>query len=122
MTGADDFLIKPIGRLELSARVASLLRLKLERDRLQLAAQAESDRFSAVSRNFGAYIEDVIGATQLLVSTELTAEQSLHASTILECSQKVLALAKDLADTDSDLSPALLDSVVERLRQESMKS
>jgi two-component system, sensor histidine kinase len=97
------------------ARVSSLLRLKLECDRLQLAAQTERDSlndtlrdlFSIVSRNLGASVEDLIDATQLLVSTELTPEQSVHARTVLACSQKLLALTNDLLDIDRVNSEAL---------------
>jgi predicted ATPase/signal transduction histidine kinase/DNA-binding response OmpR family regulator len=50
-TGADDFITKPVNRLELQSRIASIVRLKQQCDRLQIAneklellAQERSDR------------------------------------------------------------------------------
>jgi two-component system, sensor histidine kinase and response regulator len=110
-TGAEDFIIKPINRLELLARVGSMLRIKRSYDNLQLAkekleltAKAKGDFLTAISHKIITPIDGVLNVTQLLATTELTPEQYGYVRTAQINSEMLLTAFHDLLDFAKGLS------------------
>jgi two-component system, sensor histidine kinase and response regulator len=102
-TGAEDFINKPVNRLELLVRVALMLRIKRQhdslevaREKLELAAQAQSDFFAMMSHEIIAPINSVLGVTQLLANTELTPAQHGYIQTVRVNSERLLTVATNI--------------------------
>jgi two-component system, sensor histidine kinase and response regulator len=98
-TGADDFIAKPVHRVELLARVSSRLRVKQQYDSLQIANQklsAKGDLLAIMSDRLKIPVGDVLGATQLLATTELTPEQQVFVQTALIHGESLLSVVNEL--------------------------
>jgi two-component system, sensor histidine kinase and response regulator len=102
-TGAEDFITKPVSRLELMARVALMLRIKQQHDSLQLAyqklelaAQAQEDLFARIGYDTIAPINILLEITQLLATTELTPSQSEHVETVRVNGEKLLTAVNNI--------------------------
>jgi two-component system, sensor histidine kinase and response regulator len=102
-TGAADFIAKPVNRLELLARVASMLRIKQQHDglqlahqKLELAAQAHGDLFARIGRETLVPINTMLEITQLLATTELTPAQHEHIENVRVNGEKLLAAVNDI--------------------------
>ncbi len=110
--GADDFLSKPINRLELKARASAMLRIKQQHDLLQtalaetqaakeaaeLAAKVKSDFLAMMSHEIRTPINGVLGVTQLLSTTQLTPEQQKYVNTAQISGEMLLATINDILD------------------------
>jgi signal transduction histidine kinase/HPt (histidine-containing phosphotransfer) domain-containing protein len=103
--GADDFISKPVDVIELTARIASMLRIKCHYDRLQiakeqseLATKAKADFLAVMSHEIRTPINGILGATQLLTTTNLTLEQQKYLRTAEVSSEILLAVVNDILD------------------------
>jgi two-component system, sensor histidine kinase and response regulator len=105
--GADDFITKPVNRLELMARIASRLRVKQQYDSLQVAKEklelafaGQSNLLTKINGEITTPINDVLVAMQLLATTELTPIQQSHVKTVRDNCENVLTVATDLLTFD----------------------
>ena len=114
-TGAEDFITKPVNRLELVARVASMLRIKrcydnlqLAQEKLELAAKAQGDFLATMSHEIITPSNGVLAIIQLLAATELTSEQHGYVSTVRANSEMLLAVVNNILDF-AQVDPIELD-------------
>ena len=118
-TGADGFITKPVNRLELQSRVASIVRLKRECDRLQIAketlelvAQERSDRLAMLADRIQTPLSEIMSIASVLATTQLTPEQDRYASTIQSTSELLLTQIDELcAASKIELNMPKLDRV-----------
>jgi two-component system, sensor histidine kinase and response regulator len=85
--GADDFMTKPIDRLELMAKVKLMVRIKQQNDQLQiarkefeLAAKAKEDLTIEISV-INTHLHSISGAIQLLANTAVKPDREHHLKT-----------------------------------------
>ena len=104
-TGAEDFISKPVNRLELVARVGSMLRIKRSHDSLQLAiaklelaAKANNDLMAAIGDEVRTPINAILNVAQLLATTELTLEQHLHVRSTMDRSEMLLTVVNNILE------------------------
>ena len=104
-TGADDFIAKPIHRVEILARVASRLRTKqqyeklhLAHQQLQLVAETRARTLEIVSNRVLAPVRELMNVRQLLAATELTPEQQNFTNIVRVNGEILLTVVADLLE------------------------
>ena len=129
--GADDFLTRPVDRIELLTRVRSLLTLKHRTDELQkrtaqlAAANDELEAFSySVSHDLRAPLRHIYGDAAMLIEEygpQLVPEAQLRLKRIQEGTQKMGGMIDDLLNLarldrrSMDLRMTSLNSLVENV-------
>jgi two-component system, sensor histidine kinase and response regulator len=118
-TGADGFITKPVNRLELQSRVASIVRMKRECDRLQvaqakleLATKDRSDRLAILAHQIQTPLTELMRIARVLAMTQLTPEQDRYANTIQSTSELLLTHIDELcAVSNIELNVPNIDRV-----------
>lgn len=95
--GADDFLSKPINRLELGARVRSMLRIKQQYDALQATLQIREDMSNMVVHDLKNPVATILIGSHLLVQySKLQGKELERIERILEAGQQLNSMIDDL--------------------------
>jgi two-component system, sensor histidine kinase and response regulator len=101
-SGADDFLGKPIDRVELLARVRSLLRSKKLMDQLQDANLAKNEFLANMSHEMRQPLSSILGFTEILLSNpDGFADQTRarhYVDNVQTAGRHLLALIADVLD------------------------
>lgn len=103
--GADDFIRKPVTQIELQARIGSMMRIRKQYRKLQiakeesdLAVKAKADFLAIMSHEIRTPISGILGATQLLATTQLTSEQQKYLRTVEVSGEILLSVVNDILD------------------------
>ena len=102
--GADDFLSRPLNRLELQARIRSMLRLKEQYDRLEAqkaqleeVLQLRKDMSNMLVHDMKTPLTAIIGYSDLLLRTpEISAQGRQHLQAIKQGAGQLNRFANDL--------------------------
>lgn len=114
-TGADDFLTKPVNRLELRARVRSMLRIKSQYDALE-KQQRELETALHLNKKFAQTFAQHLETLELLHDTGLRMMDNLDTDSVLDLiSQTALELIPEaagcvihfLAEAEAQLLPVV---------------
>ena len=94
--GADDFISKPIGGLELRARVKSMLRIKQQYDTLKATLQMRDDMSTMIVHDLRNPIGNIAFACELLLRSDLDEKQKKKVEQISDSGQRLSTLTDDL--------------------------
>lgn len=74
--GADDFISKPVNRVELQARVRSMLRLKQQYDALKTTLQLREDMSNMMVHDLRTPVTSILLGSQMVLMQEILSEQN----------------------------------------------
>ena len=94
-SGADDFLAKPINKVELRARVISMLRIKFQYDALKNSRQLQNDLTDMVVHDFTNPITTLLLQTEILDRMELPEKLERGVSRIRRAASTLEGLRND---------------------------
>ncbi|OLP17398.1 hybrid sensor histidine kinase/response regulator [Leptolyngbya sp. 'hensonii'] len=107
--GANDFLSKPVNRLELRARVRSMLRIKQQYEALKMSLQLRQDMANMVVHDLRNSIACVIIASEFLIERQVLQDKDLDRLQRLHAAgQKLNSMVNDLLILAKMESGALL--------------
>lgn len=94
--GADDFLQKPLNKLELLARVRSMLRIKRQYDELEATLRLREELSNMVVHDMSSPITSVLLHATLLSEHVTDPEQREHLDMILASAERLDAFVNDM--------------------------
>ncbi|HBW88968.1 MAG TPA: hybrid sensor histidine kinase/response regulator, partial [Cyanobacteria bacterium UBA11149] len=95
--GADDFISKPVNRLELRSRVHSMLRIKQQHDKLEALLNAREDMVKLIVHDLRNPLSGILLLTDILKSDNLPPEkQKLKIEQMAVIGQKLQSLIDSL--------------------------
>jgi signal transduction histidine kinase len=95
--GADDFIAKPVNRLELRARVKSLLRIKQQHDALKATMQLREDMSAMIVHDLRNPITSILLGTQfVLLKDNLNADDKERLQNVHTSCQRLNSMVNEL--------------------------
>lgn len=94
--GGDDFISKPVNRLELQARIRSMLRIKRQYDALEATLQLREDMSNMVVHDLRNPLSSIMLACKLLQLTELQEKQQNKIERITVAGQQLQSMIDSL--------------------------
>jgi signal transduction histidine kinase len=95
-SGADEFLHKPIGGVELRARVRSMLRIKRQHDRLQRLVELREDLTRMIVHDMRSPLMVIQGHASLLAEAPLSADDRDSVARIRGASDKLVRFTNEM--------------------------
>ncbi len=115
MTGADDFISKPVNGVELRARIHSMLHIKKQRDELQQLRQFKQDLAARLLHDVRDPVTNILADLDTITNLNLSREAQKAKITLVRSRGEKVQVAIDqilqLTNTDlhSDVEPSALD-------------
>ena len=94
--GADDFISKPVNRLELQARIRSMLRIKQQYDALQDTLQLREDMSNMIVHDLRNPLAAILLACTILQMTDLQEQQQKKVDQIITAGQQLQSMIDSL--------------------------
>lgn len=95
--GADDFLSKPVNRIELQARVRSMLRVKHQYDALKATLQLREDMCSMMVHDLRSPVTSILlGSQMLLMQNVLSGQNQERLQLVYRAGQQLSSMINEL--------------------------